>query len=71
MSLGRAMLLPNPEEFTPTVAQAIGASRAIPMMSSVSASRNEAAAVPVQYIGTYPVFSGDKNFMIWSNACSH
>jgi len=70
MSLGKAMLIPNPEEFTPTVAQAMGMSRAIPMLSSVNPMKNEAAFVPVQYIGTYPVFQNDRNFMTWSNACT-
>ena len=71
MSLGKAMLIPNPEEFTPTVAQDLGRSRAVPMMASVVPTKNEAAAVPIEYIGTYPVFQNDRTFMIWGAAVPH
>lgn len=69
MSLGKAMLVPNPNEFTPTVAQDLGLNPAIPMLASVNPMRNEAAFAPVQYIGNYPVFQNDRSFMTWSNAC--
>lgn len=70
MPQGKVMLLPNPEEFTPTVAQATGKNRATPMMASVHPMRNEAAFAPAQFIGTYPVYESDRSFMVWSDACT-
>ena len=70
MSVGKAYLVPNPEEFPPSVNDMMGLTQSTPMMSSVQPMRGEAAAAPVQYIGTYPIFQGDRTFLTWSTACS-
>jgi hypothetical protein len=75
--VGRAFIMPNPEEYYPTVGDFVG--RGSPD-SKISGARktltakakigsNEAVATPVAFVGNYPVMAGDRNTISWENAC--
>jgi hypothetical protein len=74
---GRAFVMPNPEEYYPTVneflgrtspAGKIGASRAT-LLSSAKAVSRESVSTPVAFVGNFPVMTDDRNTISWANAC--
>lgn len=70
MSISKAYLLPNPEEFTPTVPMMMGTGLFSATLSTkADPARNEAYQVPKAYVGTYPVMHDDENVIVWSTAC--
>lgn len=78
MSLDRAYLLPNPEEYTPSVAEATGrvaaygkiARSASTLQSRANPAAREAVSTPIMFVGDYPVMSSDRTIMTWGNQCS-
>lgn len=74
---GRAFVLPNPEEYYPTVDEFLGrpsgqgkisASRKT-LLAKVNTRASESVSVPVEFVGNFPVMANDRNTVAWSNAC--
>lgn len=75
---GKSFVMPNPEEYYPTVNEfmgiksstgKIGASRAV-LSSRVRAGSTEAVSTPVAFVGNFPVMAGDRETITWGNACA-
>jgi hypothetical protein len=71
MSLGKAYVLPCPEEFTPTVLSVLGYPDSQPRFSvrGPMTEQESSAPTPSAYLGTYPVMQGDENFVAWATPC--
>jgi hypothetical protein len=75
--VGKAYVLPNPNEHQPTIDEYFGAhSPAGPIARHRSAltatmmpRSSEAFTVPAMYLGNFPVMSDDKNSVLWGSAC--
>jgi hypothetical protein len=65
MSVGRAYLLRNAEEYTPTVSQMMGASPAFFSKSAANPALNLAVESPAEYVGTYPVMLNDPDVIMY------
>jgi hypothetical protein len=74
---GRAFVMPNPEEYYPTVNEFLGrvstggrisASRGT-LAANAKAGAGESVSTPVAFVGNFPVMSGDRNTISWGNAC--
>ena len=74
---GRAFVMPNPEEYYPTVNEFMGrastggkisASRGT-LLANAKASSSESVSTPVAFVGNFPVMAGDRNTISWANAC--
>lgn len=73
---GNAFVIPNPEEYCPSVSEFFGTpSRngmrmTATLKGSVRPSSKEVSTVPVSFLGTFPVMANDANVIVWDNACS-
>jgi hypothetical protein len=75
--VGSAFVLPNPDEFYPTVDEFMG--RPAPagklaqargrIAASLRSASREAVAAPAMYVGNFPVMRNDRNALSWGNAC--
>ena len=75
--IGRAVLVPNPNEFYPSVDEFMGrlstngslARTRGELLSAVRPESGESAMVPSMYVGNFPVTSADRDIITWGNAC--
>ena len=73
----RAYLLPNPDEYYPTVNEFLGRPSAIGwvaqsrrrLSASARPAAHEAVAAPVMYIGNFPVMRDDRGMISWGSEC--
>lgn len=69
MPLSQTFVIPNPEEFTPTVAQSLGGAAPTGMYRAAVSARGEALVRPIVYVGTYPVMATDEDDAMWASPC--
>lgn len=75
--VNQAYLMPNPEEFYPTVDEFLGKATFGGKISTSNKALKaglkpeaiEAVGVPAAFIGNFPVMTGDRESIVWSNAC--
>ena len=67
--MGKAYVFANPEMFTPSVAQCVGVDRRNPMGAFADPRKGESPAAPINYTGTFPVMSEDKDVLMWATPC--
>ena len=73
----KAYLLPNPEEYYPTVNEFLGRPSAVgwvaqsrrKLSASARPAAHEAVATPAMYIGDFPVMHDDRGMISWANEC--
>ena len=74
---GNAFIMPNPEEYYPSVSEFFGTpSNSGRRMSAslkgfVRQNSMEVSSTPVTFLGTFPVMANDMNVIGWDNACFH
>jgi hypothetical protein len=72
---GNAFVMPNPEEYYPSVSEFFGtpsnSSRRMSasLKGSVRQNSMEVSTTPVTFLGTFPVMANDRNVIGWDNAC--
>lgn len=77
--VGKAYILPNPDEYYPSVDEFVGrtalngkisTSRNV-LMAAANPASHETTETPVSFIGNFPVMAADRNAILWGNACNN